>query len=196
MTDKQPTSLEELMQGDAYKQTEMAFELPEEQDLKTLTDLVALHELLSREVENLEAKLKQVKSKLHQVSTVDIPEVFQEMGNIGEIKLLDGRSVKVSSDISVSMKKDNLSENDCFKFLDENQLSSIIKSQFSIAYGKDQQDKVDETRNTLLESNLDFSEKRNVHPSTLKASVKGLLEQGVQIPDSFNFFQYKKTVIK
>ena len=186
------SSLEELMASDATPTGDEA--LPTSAKVTDLMSLVTRHEELELEIEQLSKQLKERNAQLRQLSTVEIPEMFTQMGNIQKFTLDTGRTISVSPDLAVSIKKGMDAE--CFEFSESNDLGPIIKSQFNLVYGKDEQEEIDETRKLLLEKDLEFSEKRAVHASTLKSSIRKLTEQGVSIPESFNYFPFHKTVIK
>jgi len=191
MNDK-ASSLEELMAADSQPNADA--NLPSSEKVTDLTSLVTTHIELEQRLEEAEAVVKKIKAQLLALSTQEIPELFTEMGNIEEFKLSDGTSIKVAPDLAVSIKKGK--DDDCFAFLEENNLGPIIKSTFGLAFGKDEQEQIDATRKLLLENDAEFSEKRAVHASTLKSTIKKLTEAGIKIPESFNYFPFKKTVIK
>jgi len=191
MNDK-AQSLDELMAADAGASGEV--DLPSSDKVTDLMSLVTRHRNLEEEIAELDKKLKSKNAELRQLSTVEIPEVFTQMGNIQKFTLDNGVNISVKPDLAVSIKKGQ--EKQCFEFLEQHQLGAVIKSNFNLVYGKDEQSEIDDTRKLLLQHDLEFSEKRAVHASTLKSTIRKLTEQGTAVPESFNYFPFHKTVIK
>jgi len=191
MSEKKLGSIQDLMESD---QEDKKVDLPSSDKVTDLTQLVTSYQDCDNRIKQLELLLKDEKATLRKLGEVDIPEVFIEMGNIQQFTLSSGLKISVKPDCAVSVKKGE--EESAFEFLEQHGLGPIIKSNFNITFGKDDQALIDQTRKILNQEGLDHVEKRAVHASTLKSSIKKLTESGTQVPESFNYYSYNKTVIK
>ena len=146
----------------------------------------------ARAVEQAEQVLADAKSRLKQISEVDLPEVMSEVG-MGEVKLSDGPTVSVSDRIHARISQDNMRE--AHQWLNENGFGNLIKREFKIGFGRDQEQWAESFEDTLQHEGVKYDRKQAVHPSTLKSFVKQSLENGEDIPEDV-FGVYRQTVAK
>mgnify|MGYP000306361053 FL=1 len=184
-------SIEDLMRADSQQ---LEIELPSSDKMSDLSDIIRQLERAQLELTQLEAKVTEQKKVVMKLSQVDIPELFREMGNLKSLELSDGRKVSVSEDFSLTIKK--ATEQEAFQWLRDNGKEEIIKKSFTLVFDKGEAEEAAKAAETLLANNLQFSEAEKVHPQTLKASLRGMIEKGITPPDSFTYYPYQKTVIK
>ena len=184
-------SIEDLLEQEAQAE---AISLPDSDSVTDLTALVAALDVAQKHVDDLEEELKQAKKVVSKLSQNDIPEVFNEMGSVRSLKLHDGREVEVVEDFSISITKANQPQ--AFDWLRANNKAEIIKRSFTLQFDRGQQEDAAQAESVLLENNLSYSDVEKVHPQTLKASMRGIIESGETPPDSMTYYPYKKTVIK
>ncbi len=177
--------------------TKKAVDAPNVEKTQELTNLIKELRNLEERIARGESLLKDLKKQALLINQVSIPEIFQEMGNLKEMTLLDEAGgeykVTVQPDITVSIGD----EGKAFQFMENHKYGSIIKSSMSLSFGKGEEEAQEVARKALKSADLEFEEKRGIHHSTLKSTVKKLMEKGTSIPeDIFKLYSYTKTVIK
>ena len=183
-------NLSDLIEGDAVEQSDA---LPDSSKMTDLESLVQRHRTLEAQVARAEEDLKLVKADLRRLNQEEIPDMFTQMG-LSQIVLKDGTKVGIKPELSVSIKKGH--EAECFQFLTDNNLATVIKTNLALVYGKDENEGADEARRILTEARIPFTDKQGVHAMTLKSVIRELTECGSTIPDQFNYFPCNKTTIK
>lgn len=143
-------------------------------------------------VVDAEAVLEARKNELVQVSEHDLPEAMRAVG-MGEVKLEDGTTVSVSDRIQARISKAH--ESAAFAWLEDNGFAGLIKREFKIGFGRDQEDWAAKFEATLSTEEVGYTRKQTVHSSTLKAFVREQLEDGVEIPEEV-FGVFRQTVAK
>jgi len=184
-------SIMDLMEADV---DEKAMALPDSGDVSDLTSLVAKLDDANKVLDELEEKVKAQKKVVKELSEQHIPDLFKEMGNVKSLELGDGRKVSVAEDFAISIKK--ATQQEAFTWLRENGKEEIIKRKLSLQFDRGEGAEAQETVDLLLENDLSFSDTESVHPQTLKASMRGMIEEGVTPPETFSYYPYQKTVIK
>lgn len=170
-------------------------EVPDENKMSELGKYIEQHDVLANRIQRGEELLKELKKSQNHILMVSIPELFESMGNLESFKLKDGRTIKVTGDISISIPSGK--EEEAYSFFGDNDYGGIVKNMISVATGKGEEELANKTRKALSRGKIAFDEKRGIHASTLKATVKQLMADGKKIPeDCFNLFSYSKTVIK
>tara|TARA_R100000900_G_scaffold89607_1_gene69711 strand:+ start:257 stop:805 length:549 start_codon:yes stop_codon:yes gene_type:complete len=132
-----------------------------------------------KEINNLEEQLKTKKDYKKHLSESVLPGLFTEVG-LSELKLQDGRHVKVSNFYGASIKDEN--KEAAFKWLRDNGFGDLIKNQVSCSFGMDEDEKARGLINTLNEKGYPSSQREWVEPSTLRAFIREQTEAGNDIP--------------
>jgi len=171
-----------------------AMDLPSSDKVTDLSDLVARLDYAVRQLGDLEEQVKSQKKVIKKLSEQDIPDLFKEMGNIRAFELDDGRKVSVSEDFSISVRK--AEQEECFSWLRLHGKEEIIKRKLAVQFDRGEAAEAQAAATLLLDNDLSFSDTESVHPQTLKASMRGMIEEGLTPPDSFSYYPYQKTVIK
>lgn len=143
-------------------------------------------------VERAEQALDDAKGQLKQISEVDLPELMATVG-MGQIKLSDGTTVSVSDRIHARISQDNMA--DAHTWLNANGHGNLIKREFKVGFGRDQEEWATAFEDTLANEGVKYDRKQAVHPSTLRAFVKQQLEDGENIPEDV-FGVYRQSVAK
>jgi hypothetical protein len=89
-------------------------------DGKELSHIASLVDDLTdarRRVDNIEEALKEAKKDRDRLSSVDVPEAMAEVG-MSELRLIDGRAVRIKSGIRASIPKKT--QHEAFNWLAEN----------------------------------------------------------------------------
>jgi hypothetical protein len=106
---------------------------------------------------------------------------MQNMG-ISDIRMDDGSRILVEPFYAARITEKNRTS--AHHWLRENDLGDIIKNIVSVAFGKGEDELATETMDALEKQGLMASQKESVHPSTLKATIRELIESGNTAFDS------------
>ena len=100
-------------------------------------------------------------------------------------------SANIPSSSTIEKAKDdeqkmNLQERrqTCFEWLIENNLNDIIKNNIEINLIKGEDDKVQKISDFLNQEKVQYQVDKNVHHSTLTATLKELIKKGINVPFS------------
>lgn len=151
---------------------------------------------LEAELARMEEDVQKKKDELRNISERVLPELMDAAGQT-EVTTKDGIKVKVEDRFQASIPVARAHE--AFAWLKEHGHDSLIKNEFKVEFGRDQ-DKLSEEFKQYLEGEweeVDFKNKKSVHASTLKAFVKEQVEEGVNIPfDLFGVLRQRFTKLK
>lgn len=142
----------------------------------------ALAQLLRQqqaEVERLEAELAAAKAAARRTETEDLPQLMTEL-ELTEIKLLDGSRVSVVQDVLCGISEENRPE--AHAWLVAHGFGGLIKTNITLAYGRDERERAAEDAAKLREWGLEPELKEGVHFQTLKAFIKEQLVAGSPVP--------------
>ena len=164
--------------------------------LAQLSVLAAEQQEAERDVEELAGRLDQAKDRLRRLSEQQIPELM-DMAGVAEFTTSDGLKLKVSETIRGSIPQATAGE--AFRWLEENNYGHLIKREFKIEFGRDEERWAAEFEAELKQRSrpLRHEIKRAVHPQTLGAFVRGLLEEGRDVPmDLLGVFRQRRTKVE
>ena len=172
-------------QQDAMSKTE---------NIQSLADQVERLEACDRSIEEMEAKLKNLKKSRNTISGDIIPTMMSEMG-LAELKLQDGSHLKVSTSYRATITEAN--KEAAFNWLRNNGLGDIIKNEISVSFGRNEDNKAADYAALAQERGYQPTQKLKVEPMTLKALVRERIEAGKEMPtEIFGVFSENKTTIK
>lgn len=170
----------------------MADNIPDYSDFKTpaaagdniLARLHGLaHELVDAEAEvaRIEEDLKAAQAKVLDLQQFKIPELM-DAAETEKHTTKDGLCIDVSTVIRASIKEENKPA--AFAWLAENNHDNLIKRQFVIEFGKDEESWAKKFQADLAKRKkpLNVALKRGVNPQTLAAFVREELEKGTTLP--------------
>ena len=147
-----------------------------------------------KEIADLEDQLKKKKDYKKHLSENVLPNLFSEVG-LSEIKLADGRHLKVSNYYGASIKE--AKKEAAFKWFRANGFGDLIKNQVSCSFGRNEDEKAKSLINTLDSQGYQSMQREWVEPSTLRAFIREQHEAGKQLPmDLLGAFVGQKTTIK
>ena len=144
------------------------------QDMNTMLEI-------GGQIGNAEEALKRLKEQYRQYSEEKIPQRMQEMG-ISDLRMDDGSRISVDPFYSARITEKN--KGAAHQWLRENGLGDLIKNTVSVNFAAGEDDEATETMDALEKQGLEPMQKEAVHPSTLKANVKELIESGETAFDS------------
>jgi hypothetical protein len=144
------------------------------QDMNTMLEI-------GGQIGNAEEALKRLKEQYRQYSEEKIPQRMQEMG-ISDLRMDDGSRISVDPFYSARITEKNRAE--AHDWLRSNGLGDLIKNTVSVNFATGEDEIAQDTMDALEKQGLMPTQKEAVHPSTLKAAVKGLIESGETAFDS------------
>lgn len=172
------------------------------ENFNTLTndEISELFELIQKQI-NLEDLLKQtesflvkVKEELREISEVEVPNKFAEL-QISEFKLASGHKVSVKPFVYAKIPEANKQE--AFNWLTDHGYEDIIKVAVETRFTANDYHDALIFAEQLQESGYNVSVDRNIHPQTLKAFCKRMLEESSDFPiGTFGVYVGRKAVIK
>lgn len=168
-------------------------------DQTTLADLTKRCEYLDKlweRHESLEEEIDAIKKEIDQIAMQELPELFQSIG-LSELKLENGRKLTLLP--FYSAKIPDATKSEAFKWLEEHEHDGIIKSTVEMTFGKGDEEKKQEARvvKALEKLGVLFEHDRKIHPQTLKAFVREMVESGEEFPlETFGAFVGKVVKIK
>ena len=131
------------------------------------------------EVAKAEAELKAAQQRARVLRENTLPELMKEAGQ-EKLRTSDGWDLELTQTLRASIPAASKAE--AFRWLEENGQAAIIKRQIDLAFGKDEQEKADRALALVLEAGFHPTDKQSVHPQTLAATIRELIEQGVEVP--------------
>lgn len=184
----------------------MAEEVDYEEDIQTVvtptSDQLSNIAALAAEMDDIEQRLeryaeiaKELKEQHRKLSTEVIPSAMSEVG-MQKFTLESGVTVEVDPAVYASISKKN--ESGAYQWLRDTGNGDIIKNTITVRFGAGEDETADKLEAVLRdEFGIPYDQKAAVHAGTLKAFVRGELENGSDIPhDLFGIFESKVTKLK
>lgn len=163
--------------------------------MAALISLADQQEAAQEEVDRLTALLDEARKNLQRITEHEIPTLMD--GLEGKFNLPDGRSITVTEKIRSSATGDKKIA--AIHWLDNNGHGAIVKRQFIIEFGRDQEEWAKEFEQMLSKSKtpLNVKKERSIHHATLEAFIRQALEDGEDIPlDTFGVFRQRFAKVK
>ena len=146
------------------------------------------------EIANIKEQLKTKETYSKKLSQEVLPSLFLEVG-LSELKLSDGRKIKVSEYYTATPLKENRAK--VHTWLRDNGFGDLVKNQVTCSFGRNEDEKASSLISDLTEKGLEPAQREWVEPSTLRAFVREQYEAGVELPmDLLGAFVGHKTTIK
>lgn len=155
-------------------------------------------------IETLETIIKEYKKREEVLSREIIPTILNECF-LSKIKLVTGEEIEIKEQLKVKIADKNYSQafrNMVDQYMKdnpeakkegaENYINELFKTKLTV-----NNDFITEkTYQVLIDNEIPYDTKKDIHPQTLKKYCQDLVEQGKQIPEGINSFQYQETKIK
>ena len=146
------------------------------------------------EISKLKEQLKTKEDYGRKLSEEVLPSLFSEVG-LSELKLADGRRIKVSETYRASIKVEN--RKSAYTWLRNNGFGDLVKNQVTCSFGRNEDEKASSLISDLSEKGLEPAQREWVEPSTLRAFVREQYESGRDLPmDLLGAYVGHKTTIK
>lgn len=136
----------------------------------------------------LKRQLTEVRRRSDEMEYEIIPTALKQAG-VREIKLESGHTLSVTEDIRVRIAQENLDA--ALDWLHVND-HDIAKHEVTVSFQRGEQRKANEVSKEAARVGAKATERRFVHPSTLKAFTKEELAAGRPLPDCFTVEQFNR----
>jgi len=164
------------------------------EELQSISELAHQQVTWEKIISDYNVALKTATESLRQIQEFLLPEAMAAVG-MSEFKLTDGSKITIKEDIFASIRVERI-EN-AMGWLVEQGLGDIIKDEIKVNLGRGDFEKSQNLINEIRKLGFEPQEKKNVHPMTLKATIKEQLGRGIQFPDEFfSVTPFKKSIIK
>jgi hypothetical protein len=147
------------------------------------------------EVARCEEALKSAQTKLRKIAEEDLPALM-DLAEMATCETRDGIIVKIQEKVRGSIPKGR--ERPAFDWLEEHGHDNLIKRQFVIEFGREDQAwaKKFEADLRKRKKQVNLALKETIHPSTLASFVTEQLQEGVDIPlETFGVHRQRATKI-
>lgn len=169
---------------------------PSQEQLETINNFVRMQLQRQQEVEDAENVLAAAKKRLRQIQEIDLPSAMEAAG-CSEFKTKEGLKVSIKKDISASLSEGKKPA--AIEWLLRNGHSEIVKTDVIIPFDRTESDsaQVAELTSYLQSAGYAFTSKNDVNTATLKALIRELRENGVDVPlETLGAFEWKKAIVK
>lgn len=147
--------------------------------MSALASLAQQQAEIEHEMLEAERALKALKQRHSTIADELLPELMDELG-IDKFETKDGLKIDVSEKIRASISKAN--QPAAFAWLEEHGHAGLIKAEIKVAFAKGDVETAAAVSNMLQIEGFDPEAKYGVHPQTLGAWVREMLEEGEDIP--------------
>lgn len=168
---------------------------PNDQQLKTITNLamhqMALEDTLARQ----ELELAETKKKLQKVTETDLPNAMAE-ANMKDFTLTSGAKITLKDVVRAHISEER--KDAAFSWLKAHKAGSLIKNDVTLVFGSGQDKLARKFMRDLARRKvaIPFKQKVHVHTGALTAYVKEQLANGVNLPlDTFGVYQGKESKV-
>ena len=149
------------------------------EELASISGLAQQLLVVQKDIEEKKLELKELEEQFRQISESSLPEALQS-ANLSEIVLSDGTKLSVAP-----FYKGHISEKTrpaALEWLMKNGHGALIKNEISLKFGRDEDERAQDTIASLQQRGLSPSVKQGVHAQPLNAFVKERLTNGKDIP--------------
>ena len=174
-----------------------AVEDMDESAIKSLSKLCHDLLVLEGEIGNTEERLRKIKDQHRELSEQTIPDKLAELG-VSDLKLSDGSRISADPFYSARITAANLEA--AHAWLRDNGHGDIIKNTLTVSFGQGEDADASRLVEMLSKEGYLPETKEAVHPSTLRAFVREMIESGnssfdVDIQKKFSVYTGKRTKI-
>tara|TARA_Y100000310_G_scaffold169786_1_gene169990 strand:- start:443 stop:994 length:552 start_codon:yes stop_codon:yes gene_type:complete len=146
------------------------------------------------EISKIKVRLKKKEDYRRLLSEEVLPSLFSEVG-LSELKLADGRKIKVSETYRASIKIENRKA--AYAWMRNNGFGDLVKNQVTCSFGRNEDEKASGLISNLFERGFEPAQREWVEPSTLRAFVREQYESGRDLPmELLGAYVGHKTTIK
>ena len=165
-----------------------------------------MHDMMY-DIAELEDLLKEKKSKLLRLQTIDLPDLMQET-NLKDFTLNNGERVVIREYVKASIPSNSaidkqrdpevkadmeVRQQQCFEWLRDNKAGHMIKNKVEVNFDKKEDAKCQEFTTELRDKGVQYNQSVGVPHGTLDAHFASLLSEGKDVPmDIFKIYVGRK----
>lgn len=172
---------------------EAANEGPTPEQLSAISILAERQVKCEIALEAAEMAVKKAKAALRDVQEKELPEAMSAAG-CQSFKTTSGFAISIKEDISASLaegKKDG-----AINWLKEHGHGAIVSTDVIVPFSSGEEEEAKQLLEWLVENGHVASAKTSVNTATLKALIRELERNGVEVPlETLGAFKWKKSVI-
>lgn len=143
-----------------------------------IAQLVDAHHEVTKEIEQKEQELKELKITLRSIEEEHLPAAMQELG-IEKAQLENGTIVKMGLEVYASITEANAEK--AYAWLDSNGFGGLIKFDISIPFSKNQSKEANALYTKLKKLGVnDATLKPSIHAQTLRAFLREQLSKSTE----------------
>lgn len=147
-----------------------------------------------REVEQARAALDRAERRARMIREEELPALMDEAKQT-DVRTSSGLRVTLKEVIRASIPEARRAE--ALSWLESRGHASVIKHVLTAEFGRGEGERAVQAAQALMSINVIPSEKRSVHPQTLAALIRELLEQGSDVPlELFGVHRQREAVVK
>lgn len=162
-------------------------------NLAKLSNLVKEQMAIEDEIARVTAELDGFNKQLRRIQTELLPETFQTLG-LEKLQLDDGSTVICKTEYACSIPLEKQGE--AFTWFKEQGLDDLIKNEIKTSFGRGEENDAQALAQELQKRGVNFTQKKYVHPQTLKSLVTKRMTEGLPISAAITAHPITKAKIK
>jgi hypothetical protein len=148
-------------------------------DVGEITNLVRQVQSVDEEIAALEQALKERQGWRRKLTEDMLPSAFDEAG-VAEVTLPSGARIRIVENLYASIPKKSKAE--AVAWLEAHGLGSLVALEVIAQFGKGEQTAARHAADMLRSLGLSPAYSESVNTSSVKAAIKELMSQGVDVP--------------
>ena len=175
---------------------EASQEMPPDQTLAGIALLAQERGATAEEIEAVEQRLSELRSRLREYDEIRIPQAMAAVG-MTKFTLDGGIVVSVEPFTDVYIKEEDRAV--AYSWLKRSGYGDLVKHELTVGFSMGEDERASTTKTYLEGEGFAVKDKETVHPGTLRAFVREQIrtaaEQGrppVEFPDEFKIYQGRR----
>jgi 16S rRNA C1402 N4-methylase RsmH len=169
------------------EQTELGIE---ETDLQVLVRLSKHLKQLNDKIELELAKVKILQDEARELAEDQIPTMMKDLG-LNSLQF-DDSDLKIGKQVFAKIAEKNKKE--AFAWLTKNKMDGMVSTQIGQGFARGMRDEAKKFVAVLDEAGVAYEVDEKIHPSTLKAFARDMIESGDEFPKEL-FGVFEKTIV-
>lgn len=162
-------------------------------DLKQIAMMVQTVHDIDVQLDKLGAEVDKLHKRRNAIVMGDLPALFDAAG-VDNVTLAGGTKVKVDTQYYPNILVQNKPK--LFAWLRKIGAGAMVKTDFSIKFGKGEEAQAKKFETLLGKSRVPFTRKEDVNTNTLKAFIREAMEKKVKLPAFVDPNPVRTTIIK
>lgn len=132
-------------------------------------------------IDATEEHVSEMKRRLNHLKSVEMPDLMAECG-MASFRTESGKVIEIDDFVSGTLPKDSSRRKEALNWLAENGAADIIKTEVSVAFGKNEHNMAKDLSAKLAQEGYFVDEKEGIHPQTLLAFIREKMRSGEEVP--------------